>query len=590
MAQARPIRLSVPRQNRDKLDFCDGTPRALAAWAAPLQGMAADDAIATLLPAVAEINQCRTPPSQRLEQLEAIRPVIWFLCSRLAQSTLSRPLRLDRNEQTALANAQSLQTQLAAGYKLIVAQWLQSEGALAASGGAAGPPVTALHRALSDLGQTLLRALQLYTPAPRRVWEQLHQLYYLAERQTVTEARIADPVQQQVVPLRIRDVYLRLLLLGCARPNMLRQQTLSSLFKALEDWSTRVDLSTNVTDAHLLVDLTSDQAPLDVTRYVGHSGEDLRCLVTEPLLVILRQRFELTADVGYGAGADDPELLSHLLQAWGRSARRAFKRSRTSGSLEICIGLPSLHYHSAGGLSLQAQLRGGRSIDALAADFEDEMDPFAGAGDVGGARRDEPTSRRTPAVPAAAPVEDHPVSRLRLEDISPGGYGLIWETRPAADLQAGELVGLRAPGDAHWAVAVVRWCRNVPGELRLGVELLAPRAASACVRPLGQQTAWNAWGPALVLPEVSALSQPPYLITPSGPFAPGQKVILNQYGTGLRARLQVLERASHGFAEFRFEELGVPREAAQDTGIEVEYLDADIDFEAVWGRRSDPGP
>ena len=588
--QARPIRLSVPRQTRDTLDFCEGTPQALTAWAAPLQAGAPDEGIATLLPALAEINQCRTAPSERLEQLEAIRPVVWFLCSRLAQSTLTRPLRLDRDEQTALANAQSLQTQLAAGYKLVVGQWLQAEGPLRTAAEPVGPPVIALHRALSDLGQTLLRALQLYTPAPPRVWEQLHQLYYLAERQAITGLSSTDPVQQQAKPLRIRDVYMRLLLLGCARPNMLRQQALLSLFKALEDWAARVHLSTDVSDAHLLVDLTSDQAPLDATRYVGHSGEDLRCLVTEPLLVILRQRFELTADVGYGAGADDPELLSHLLQAWGRSARRAFKRSRASGSLEICIGLPALHFHSAGGLSLQAQLRGGRSIEAFAADSEEDVDPFAGAGDVGGARNEEPTRRRAESPGAAEPVEDHPVSRLRLEDISPGGYGLIWETRPAADLQAGELVGLRAPGDGHWSVAVVRWCRNVPGELRLGVELLAPRAASACVRPLGQQTAWNAWGPALVLPAVSALSQPPYLITPSGPFAPGQKVILNQYGTGLRARLQVLERASHGFAEFRFEELGVPREVQPDTGIEVEYLDADVDFESVWGRRDGPRP
>lgn len=580
MTVARPIRLSVPLQKRDQLSFCDGTPSAIAAWAEPLHALPADEAIATLLPAVTELNQCRAEPERRFEQLEAVRPVAWFLCTRLAQATLTRPLLLDAEEQTALANAQSLQTQLAAGYKLVVAHALKS-----------GQPLvsTALHRALSDLGPTLLRALQLYTPAPPRLWEQLHQLFYLAERKGLLDRTVVDPVQQQTRPLSIRNLYLRLLLLGCARPNMLRQQGLLAMFNALEGWAEEVELATGVEDAHLLVDLTSDQAPLDVTRYVGHSGEDLRCLVTEPLLEILRRRFDAALKSGIETGADDPELLSHLIQAWGRSARRGFKRSRANGNLEICVGLPALHFHSAGGIPLRRQLRGGRDIDTPAAEGEDFIDPFAGAGDVGGARMDEPGRQRGPFTPEASePTEDYPVAKLRLEDISPGGYGLIWESRPDADLQAGELVGLRTPGDPYWSVAVVRWCRNVPGELRLGVELLAPRAASACVRPLGQQTAWNAWGPALVLPEVGALSQPPYLITPSGSFAPGQKVILNRYGTGLRARLQVLERASHGFAEYRFEELGGQRDVPQDTGIEVEYLDGETAFDQAWSQRDSP--
>ncbi|MCC5887855.1 MAG: hypothetical protein JJT88_15580 [Gammaproteobacteria bacterium] len=572
MTGTRPITLSVPPQKLDALTFCDGSLRALDAWAAPLYAMAPAEAIDKLLPALVELNQCKAAADTRFKQLEILRPVVHFLCSRLTQEMLKRPMLLDAREQQALGAAQSLQTHLAAGYKVVLAGSMQS---------GQGVHTEALHRAISELGQTLLRALQLYTPAPQRLWLQLHQLYYLAERKGALEATAMDPDQSKSRPTSIRTIYMRLLLLGCARPNMLRQQALGALFNALESWAEKVEFGEPESDDPLLVDLTSDRAPVESARYTTRADEDRRCLKTEALLNILRHRFEQATSPGSdfsGQGADDAELLSHLIQAWSRSARRAFKRSRAQGKLEICIGLPALHFHSAGGIPLKAQLRGRRSLRHEDRDEDLVLDPFAGAGDVGGARQ-EPARVSTGAPRMPAEDTHFPISSLQLDDISPGGYGLVWSSQPDAELHAGELVGLRKPGDAQWSVAVVRWCRNQPGELRLGVELLAPRAASACIRPLGQNTAWNAWGPALVLPEVSALGQPPYLITEGGAFSPGQKVMLNQYGSGLRARLEVLERTSHGFAEFRFESLGDHSETTVHTGIEVDYLDDETEIE-----------
>lgn len=588
MTSTRPITLSVPPQKLDAPTFCDGSPRAIEAWVTPLYALPPADGIAKLLPALVELNHCRCSPATRFEQLDTLRPIVRFLCGRLTQDILKRPMLLDAGEQNALTSAQTLQSHLAAGYKVVLASALQA---------GEGVHAEALHRALSELGQTLLRALQLYTPAPARLWLKLHQLYYLAERKAVLDVAVSDPDQSADGPGSIRTLYMRLLLLGCARPNMLRQEALGTLFTALANWAEKVDFGAPESDDPLLVDLTADRAPVESARYTPRAGEDRRCLRTETLLEILRARFEQATQehaASAQGGVDDAELLSHLIQAWGRSARRAFKRARAQGDLEICVGLPALHFHSAGGVSLKAQLRGRRSLRDKDQASDIVLDPFAGAGDVGGARL-ETTSIQT-GQPAASIEETddesrYPVANLRLDDISPGGYGLVWSSQPHAELHAGELVGLRKPGDLQWSVAVVRWCRNQPDGLRLGVELLAPRAAAACIRPLGQNAAWDAWGPALVLPEVSALSQPPYLITTGGEFIPGQKVMLNQYGSGLRARLEILERSSHGFAEFRFEPLGGHAEAAAPTGIEVDYLEDEAEIELTgtgpWAERED---
>jgi len=586
MTSTRPITLTVPPQKFDGPTFCDGSPRSIDAWAAPLYAVAPATAIHRLLPALIELNHCKCCPATRFEQLETLRPVVHFLCSRLSQDIFKRPMLLDAGEQKALTAAQTLQSHLAAGYKVVLASAIQS---------GEGVHVPALHRALTELGQTLLRALQLYTPAPARLWLQLHQLYYLAERKGALDATVSDPAQPDDSPSSLRTLYMRLLLLGSARPNMLRQEALGTLFIALANWAEKVDFGAPESGDPLLVDLTADRAPVESARYTTRAGEDRRCLRTDTLLEILRARFEQVTRANFvpTPGAfDDAELLSHLIQAWGRSARRAFKRASAQGDLEICVGLPALHFHSAGGVSLQAQLRGRRSLRANDRAKDIVLDPFAGAGDVGGARLERTPSRaRNPATTTVEADDNsrYPVASLRLDDISPGGYGLVWSNQPDAELHAGELVGLRKPGDLQWSVAVVRWCRNQPGGLRLGVELLAPRAAAACIRPIGQNAAWDAWGPALVLPEVSALGQPPYLITTGGEFIPGQKVMLNQYGSGLRARLEILERSSHGFAEFRFESLGDHREAAAPTGIEVDYLEDETEIELTgtgpWAER-----
>lgn len=557
MPRNRPLTLSIPAQKRDALSFCDGSPQAIEAWSAALHTLDAAQALPRLLPAVIELNQCRTPTGQRFAQLEAIRPVVWFVCNRLSQTMLEGPMLLATAEQQQLQQAQQLQTHLAAGYKLVLAHELQAGGKV---------HTVALDRALTELGQTLLRALQLYTGAPARLWSQLHQLYALAERRGVLDAVVDDPLQKRSRPGTLRSHYMRLLLLGCARPNMLRQRSLSVLFLALEEWSEMAGLRSAEDDSRLLVDLSADLPPVESMRYEDHPDEDRRCLDVDELLGHLRERFEIAtrerAHLSDGS-ADDPELLSHLIQSWGRSARRAFKRTPADGTMELCVGLDALHYHNAGGVSLRAQLRGRHSQRQEQAE-EEVLDPFAGAGDVGGARMEQHSPRRsgTPISQRDEEEDGYPLSNLRLEDISPGGYGLVSTRRPEQVLQAGELVGLRQPGARQWSIAVVRWCRNEPGELRLGVELLAPQAASACVRPIGSEQAWDAWGPALVLPAVQALQHPPSLITGSGVFGPGQKVLLNQYGNGLRARLEVLERTSHGFAEYRFEALGDPQTGA----------------------------
>ncbi|MCC5871072.1 MAG: hypothetical protein JJU22_01615 [Gammaproteobacteria bacterium] len=559
MSRSRPVRLSVIGQDRDEVSFCDGSAAALRDWAMRLHGVTADEsqAAAGLLAGLTELNRCRMPGEDRFEQLEMLRPFARGICNRISADALRQPLNLGSEGRRLLNRAQLLQYQLAGGYKVALASIVRGGHDLAdpeRSDGAGARATVALHRALDELAQTLLRALQLYTPAPSRLWEQLHQLFILAEHRKALNYRVRDDAHRLQAPNSIVEAYLRSLLLGSARPNMLRPEPLGVLFAALEDWSSEAVLAyvDEVPDHNLLVDLASDRGPTEAIRYVHRSEEDLRCLDTKRLRERLQGWLDGhdTESVTDLAGAANRQLLGHLVDAWGSGARRSFERSSADGEIELCVGLRALHYHSAGGIPLQQQLRGYRSVRGSV--DPDVFEPDATA------EGDE--------------ADAYPVMQVRVADMSPRGYRLVWKGLVHPRLETGELLGLREPEDSHWSIGAVRWCRNEPDAVEFGVEILAPQALTACVRPVSNDPSRRKWGAALILPEIEALEQPAHMITRAGRFDAGQKIALNQSGVEMRARLEDLERQTPSFDNFSFHELG-SHAPPVDTGIEVEYID-----------------
>lgn len=559
MSKSRSIRLSVIGQDRDEVSFYDGSHEGLRIWVTKLQAMidSGADAGERLLTGLTEMNRCRMPNATRFEQLEMLRPFVRSICNRISATGLQQPLSLSADSRRMLGRAQMMQYQLASGYKIVLAGLLRDrvKPVDPAAGESPGAMATvSLHRAIEELAQTLLRALQLYTPAPGRLWEQLHQLFVLAEHRGALGYRVHDATRTLDPVSSLLHAYLRTLLIGSARPNMLRPQVLGVLFTALEDWAGEAVLARpeEVPDHNLLLDLGADRGPVEAVRYVHHTGENLRCLDTTHLRDRLKAYLDGHVKIKNRelAAVVDELLLGHVVEAWGSGARRHFNRTASDAKIELCIGMRAIHYHSAGGVSLERQLRGYQA--------------FGSAHDLDEAEFGVP--------PGEDDARSYPVSRVDVVDVSPRGYRLSWQGAVHRELETGELVGLRESDSGSWSIGAVRWCRNEPEAVQFGVEMLAPQALTACVRPISNDPGKRKWGAALVLPELRALDQPAHLITRTGRFAAGQKVALSQFGIETRARLDALERRTRSFDNFVYDELG-SRTPPVETGIEVEYLE-----------------
>ncbi|TGN40074.1 GTPase [Marinobacter confluentis] len=537
--------LKVPDQKTASLSFCETTPKAFRDWVNQLPMANIGEASRQLYHAIIELNQLFISHGHRLQLLELIRPKIHFVCEELSRHYLGLSIALPEKQRKIANLSQALQLHAAAGYKLCVMECLDNGGVDKNRKAIA----TSIHRATSELAATILRSHQLYCPSPAQSWLECHRMFRFALRNKLHNQAIDDEALKQRRSSTVEDAYKRLLLLGCSRPNQLRQSELSQAYDLFETWTDWVQCGPAAEeDSLFVVNLERDNAPVYrslLDQSPGHDSLnfDTRNLSAEIGDVLHARstssesgtRLKLPPSVGN-------TLLTHLSQALGILAKRNFNRIASRGTLEICVGLTATHYYVAGGKTFNQFVSGNNERAVDDGDPENNMfmrgsrqreDAWAGAHDAGPSDElshsaDTPINFRNSigATPDSASDQNRPKSHhALLINTSPGGYCVAWETHIPPSLQAGEVLGVREQSNHPWSIAVVRWIRQVKNQgTQIGIELLAPSAAPCGVRLIQKIGNSSEYLRGLLLPEISVVNQAATLITPRLPFQSGSRI------------------------------------------------------------------
>lgn len=591
------LHLRVPVPEKQGLSICEASPRELKRWIAGLPKANIGETARQLYQSLVELNQLITPPENRLQLLELIRPEVHYVCRHLERHFLNQSIVLDERPRKVANLCQALQNHLAIGYKLIIAQevprFSKDRSQLLA---------VALQRASHTLFGPLVRASQLYCPVPEGLWLELHQLHRIARKHGLEHAQVSDPLAHSNKSLSQEQTYVAALLLGCARCNQLRQSSIARLAEALEGWSSLVELQSAEQSHSLFVIAPQQDGPPRYKSLFSENelhnllGLDPRSLVDsikDYLQLAPESRDPKKLTVPEGVSLD---LLQHLSCAWGDIAERTFQRNPGKGSLNLCIGMTAVHFFLAGRKSfadvLQRPEAAHSSAQFTSKRTGDAADIWSVAFD---ARREshwdstteevEYKSGRRSAIDQAAAEENHPTFELPIINHSPGGYCLSWPREVPGQMQAGELLGIQdAPGQ-NWSVAVVRWIRQVRGGgTQTGIELIAPQAQPCGLQLLRKSEQSSSYLRALLLPAISAISRPASLITPRLPFQESNKVSVNLNGQELRAILSRRLTSTGSFSQFEYRRLdqqtapvGSPVTAQERSGKSGEE-----DFDSLW--------
>ncbi|UVK99283.1 molecular chaperone [Pseudomonas sp. B21-048] len=583
------LRAPIPTQSR--LSFCEATPRDLKRWIANLPKANIGETARQLYQGLSELNQLLTPSDNRLQLLELLRPEVYYVCKHLERHFLHQAIVLDERSRKIANLCQALQSHLAIGYKQIVIRiaprFSKDRAALLTQ---------ALQRAIHCLNGALIRATELYCPAPENLWLELHQLYRTGCQFQLQHLSVHDELANQTQNLSIEQTYVVALLLGASRCNQLRQNQIARLAEVLEPWSQRIKLQPAKPDNGLFAiapDL--DTGPRYRSKFPAEQQKRLLGIDPQPLVAAIEthlQSADKASSLLVPAGLT-LDTLQHLYAAWGQAAERSFQRTVGHGTLTLCVGMSALHFYLGEQRSFSDILKkpGARPAQFSVIDptgrAKDQWKQAFDAAPHGTADTllpyeeiEYPHLQHDDSHEASDRQQYFPTYVLPVINHSPGGYCLAWHGAVPAELQAGEMVGVEATAGQGWSIAVVRWIRQVRGGgTQMGIEQVAPCAEPCGLQLIRSDDEHSQYLRGLSLPAISAIDLPATLLSPRLPFQEGNKVLININGEEYRAGLERRVASTNSFNQFAYRLLETARnENAAKSGV----VGAVGEFDSLW--------
>jgi hypothetical protein len=247
---------------------------------------------------------------------------------------------------------------------------------------------TALHRALQAHGMLLLLISQVYEAPPERLWENMNQLYALAERLRLTDVAVYEFVEAFASSSSTpADVLRRTLAFHLANPTRLPQRQIGDLFRFLDENTHLIGLHLQRDgqgqETRFYLDLTGTSPPRHISQLTGpHPG--IRYLTIHPMLTELMQMGVLGApfDQRVALLLGKGELLGRL-EPW--SGRRTTAIVGVQGVAVLCNLAPpqigqlqrALADGEGNALSLAPRRQVGLAVSPATEDIWKDADPAA---------------------------------------------------------------------------------------------------------------------------------------------------------------------------------------------------------------------
>ncbi|TGD72605.1 hypothetical protein E4634_13860 [Mangrovimicrobium sediminis] len=580
--------LTLPAQEALEYEHFPLREDAARAWAAQLPVTNIRDVSHRLLDAIGDLNHFPTRPERRFQVLDALSEHLRVTLTNLTRRFLNQPLVMPAGPQQLADRTDSLLRQLQLAYAIIATQTLAEPDSVRETN-PARLLCESLYRAVHYTGRRILLAYQLHRPAPLGCWLTLHKLYALAEYQDLARLPVAE---REGGTGSVVAAYLQALMLGCSKPNQLRQSDLEAVYQALGQWSGQLEIGKpDELQGLFAVDLGRDQPAIYRSLYGDNRSAGMRSIDTGPLIHLLgelrsadeaNQRRGVKLETGTVLSSN---MLGHLVDALGTMSMRNFKRVMVEGPVQVAPGIAGAHFHAAGERNFARLIHGDDKRPQLSVkdDYRDTLKNH-GQRDVWRAanpgsdylrddRDDDPLARLSHQIDVDAVSREAiskqkqekktlttdrevPVFRARQINASPGGYCLEWDNNLPDEVRTGDIICIQENPNSPWSIGVLRWVSRVDPQRTLsGLELLSPQATACGAqsrRKVGDQLDPQR---ALLLPEIKLVGQPATLVTPRTGFGEGMKVTLYRHGETRHVHLTRQISATASYAQFEFRDM-----------------------------------
>lgn len=541
--------LKLPPQDIELLTFCTSNKAVkVTQWVSELKLTQIKPASVALYDALPEINRLKTDVKTRFDMLEALWAATQQSCQGLARDFLQQPLILPPNAQKTAILAQALQKHLLDGYCLCIKELTalkklkpQFKEVLKQS----------LFRANLCISAMFFRCYQLYSQAPINMWKQLHTLYQIAEYYELLNERMPASLANAPALKTINETYIHALAMSSIRPNQLSQNDIAAAFEALDYWVKHISLSNGSSsndDPLFMVNLSSDAGPAHKTRFHCDQYDRVLELDFEAVANMLSKNSPAQYDSPDStAGPSSPtlpmSLQVHIIECWSNTPERLRERKRADIEAKACVGLMDCHKQICGDVAFEQFLNPRDDMDEgesslLSSNFNNLVNSLSRKKDIDAQK---PTKQA--------------VADVLVQNVSAGGYCLLWQGILGNRVEAGELIAVREEGRRTWNLGVIRWIRKLKSGSQLGVQLLSTQPVPYGAAFMYDMGGYSDYMRALHIPAPASAEYPPSLLTASVPFQENSRVRLKQEDTELEVRLTKCVLSTSKIRLFAFDTL-----------------------------------
>lgn len=515
------LNLYIPALKDNPIIISETRPLKISQSLTALHGKNPLD-IASFLNSELEIlNRQKISPSNRLQALDAYRPILISTVQALSEDYSIAALPLHDKAKLAAAAVESLWLELGYGYKLVLVD-LQN---LLIKLGTDKSSANALLRAMHAVAEHALVCYQTYVSPPEHIWSDLHQLYFCAIKLGIQNVKVDEDKtivgSTSTHANTIENTYKHALLMSLADPQHLTQKNmrLAAEYLAFHVDNAKISIVAplEMTTSCFIVNLSSNKPPVSYSKQKTAPNPDSDMLLqTLDLVIAIHQDLsslqnnQLPQDGGIPANANRDEyidLLTYLIKHWGVTQNRIFNRTKSNGEIEIVTGIPAIHFFSSS-CTENANITKNK-IEVEQAD-----------------------GTHTPQA-----------SLWHITNISAIGMSVRRHPTAEKNIRIGSLLGLKTKSEQNWSLGLVRWAScGSRDRLDIGVQLIAPRAQSAmaCINQNGREEM------VLLLPEIVAVKQLATIIARVGTYEPARQLTITyNNNTHVVMLTKIIERSHH---------------------------------------------
>lgn len=460
------------------------------------------------------LNRQKIAYANRLNALEAYRTAAYQVSKALIPQFSYASLPISKNQKNYADTVVKLWQEMAYGYKWALID-LQNKIININSDKSAA---LVIQRAIHAIKETAFVSYLTYHTPEKSIWSELHQLYFCAVQQNAQSLTVAETLSDNEES-SVNAVYTQILLLALAHPHRLCSQDIIKTDAYLQKIANEAELSAvgfvESSVGVFLIELDGSAPPSAFARKQNdlNSETDL-LLITVKVAKRIHTHLKLLNDGILPNDGSLPQnaltshyedLLTHLINHFGKSPLRVFSRARQNDGLELGIGLQEAHYF----------------IPKIGNDYKQ-------------------------LVVKSASIKP---SRWQILNAGAGGYALRKFNSSQVSLQVGDISAIKNNETLIWELGVIRWARiNELEQLDIGFELISPNVKSITLKSKKSTTGIKA----LLLPEISALKQQRSLILSRGEHTSGETVEVIDGETKTIALLTKLVERTTSFERYQY--------------------------------------